>query len=159
MIKNIQSFVLGLLRASSKQLKELLYFGVSVALHLPAIFVAFYFVFVFGMQDKVFAFGESTINVSEVHILLLIAFMVFLYIYYVKFLKTKLKKDSYTIGQIITRTLLKVRYVMLLTLMINVFMLKFTLTRINTYSLILAGFVIRSIKCFFKLVIHFGFIR
>lgn len=138
MIKNIQNFVLGLTRASSKQLKELAYFALHVGLYKPAIFIAFYFVFVFGMEDKYYKFGASTINVREVHILLLVAFMVFVWNYVTKLLRTKLRKNDFGFGQVMVRSILNMRFILLFGIIMNVLMLKFSLQRINIYVAVVA---------------------
>ena len=143
MVKSIQAFLLGLLKASKEQIMELVYFALAIALYLPAIFVAFYFVFIFGMEAKVYQLGSSTFSFAEVHILLLIAFGIFVWVFIVKLLKTKRKANDYGIGQVLVRAVLKGRYIMLLTLMVNVLMLKFTLTKINTYSgIVLVAFLV-----------------
>jgi len=143
MIKQIQTFLLGLLKASKKQIIELIYFALSVALYLPAIFVIFYFVFVFGMEEKVYQLGATTFSLGEVHILLLMALGIFMWVFIFKLLKTKRKKDEYGISQVFIRALLKGRYVILLAVMINVLMLKFTLTKINTYvGILLLAFLL-----------------
>jgi hypothetical protein len=145
MVKEIQTFLLGLLKASKEQIMELIYFALSVALYLPMIFVVFYFVFIFGMETKVYQLGASTFSLKEIHITLLIAVGVFLWVFVVKYLKTRRRVNEYGIGQVIIRTLLKGRYLMLLTLMVNVLMLKFTLTRINTYGGVLLGAFLVSV--------------
>lgn len=145
MVKSIQTFLLGLLKASREQILELVYFALSVALYLPMIFVTFYFVFIFGMETKTYQLGASTFNFKEIHITLLLAVAVFIWVFVVKYLKTRRRVNEYGIGQVLIRTLLKGRYLMLLTLMINVLMLKFTLTKINTYSGVLLGAFLLSI--------------
>lgn len=134
MLKNIQLFFLGLLKSSKQQLIELSWFAVSVALYIPSLFVVFYFVFVFGIDDKVISFGSYQVNLNEVHISLLIAFVMFLWIGFYKYLKTKLKKDVYTFSQVMVRFLLKTKYLVLFIATINMFMLKFSLTKINIYG-------------------------
>jgi len=134
MLRTIQTFLLGLLRATREQLIELTYFALSVALYLPMIFVVFYIVFIFGMEDKVYHLGSSTFSLKEIHITLLMAVGVFTWVFFIKYLKTRRKANVFGFRQVIIRAILKGRYVMLLTLMINVLMLKFTLTKINTYS-------------------------
>jgi hypothetical protein len=133
MLNTIQQFVLGLLKASSKQIKELCYFALAVGLRFPSLFIVFYFVFVYGMEDKIFRFGSLTVNVKEVHILIVLGFASFMFIYISKLLKTKFKAKDYGTGQIMVRFLHKIRYILIFGGIVNLLMLKFTLTKINTY--------------------------